>query len=240
VGVLPSWYRAVILRLRTEAHETPGGGTRKSKGFALAVLILLVFLWAVGLDAIAYPWAFAWMRPLTTAPTLVGDWYGELTTPTGRRQWIALNLRLDTPAQLGRCTGCPRIEAAARVCDSHGLWRYEGKGHPGNWRGTQFDLALTTTGAPSQEPGIIRLHAEHDADSLRAIAELESIRSTDSLHATAAITTDRQARVVRPLADPDTLFPVGLLLRRSTERDFGLACRRLSSQRQPAVQRRSS
>lgn len=197
---------------------------RRSKAIGYALIALIVFLWAAGLDAIFYPWAFWWMRPVTGAPTLVGTWYGELTTPTGRRQWIALDLE----ATLQRCSaGCSRIKAEARVCDSRGERRFSGQTRPGNWRGTHF--ALTVTGAATGSYQIIRMQAERDADGLRVIGNLESVRRTSTGAAVASVSEDRHGNVVRRDAGADTLFPIELSLRRGSERDFEQSCRRLVS-----------
>lgn len=193
----------------------------RSLGMALAMLAVVLFA-MFGVDSLAYPWAFPWMRPITGTPALVGEWLGELTTPTGRRQWIALEL----DAYLGRCIStCSRVEAVARVCDARGLREYEGRGRAHDWRGTRFDLELLASDDREEGLRVMNLQAERDGDALRAMARFASGSSA----ATAAV--DERGRIARPVVDPDTLFPTNVLLRRSSERAFERACRRSSPPR---------
>jgi hypothetical protein len=191
----------------------------RSLAIVLAMLAAVLFV-TFGVDSLAYPWAFTWMRPITGMPALVGKWFGELTTPTGRRQWIVLDL----DAHLGRCIStCSRVQAIARVCDARGLREYEGRGRAHDWRGTRFDLELLATDDRQEGLRVIELQARRDGDAVRAIARFAS----GSRPATIAV--DERGRIARPAVDPDTLFPTNVLLRRGSERAFERACRRSSS-----------
>jgi hypothetical protein len=165
------------------------------------------------------------MHPVTGVPTLVGTWYGELTTPTGRRQWLALDLDLDS--RLRPCTmQCLTIKAEARVCDSQGERRLTGGTRPANWSGTR--VALTVTGSTADRYQIIRLKSERESDVLKTIAELESTRKTSTGAAVAAASEDSHGNVVRRDAGADELFPIKLTLRRGSESEYAQACGRLA------------
>jgi hypothetical protein len=194
-----------------------------SKGFALLVVAFLVFLWAIGLQAISYPWAFSWMRPLTGAPTLVGDWYGEIVFPSGRKQLIALDIDSDTRRCRARCLS---IVASARVCDSQGLRRFAGSTTPDNWSGTRFDLSLTSPDVSLPGFDIIRIRAEREDETLRTTTEFEPIHTTPDGAAIASATIERGGRPVRTDVGTDEMFSVDLLLRRSGAEDFQAACPR--------------
>lgn len=216
---------AVKLRITSGERVVPGAAGKApllSRRGVLALAAVLLLFAAFGFDALLYPWAFGFMRPITGTPALVGEWFGELTTPTGRRQWVALDL----DAYLGRCRvrNCSRVQAVARVCDAAGSRDYEGEGHAQDWRGTRFDLELLANDERQEGLRIIKLQGERDGADLQAVTKFESGLST------ATITVDRSGNVTRPVGDPDTRFPVNVILSRSSERDFDAACRRLSSQ----------
>jgi hypothetical protein len=204
-------------------HIARGKSSRMSKGFALAVLLFLVFLWAIGLQAISYPWAYSWMRPLTGAPTLVGEWYGETVFPSGRKQWIALDIDSDTRRCRSRCLS---IVASGRVCDSQGLRRFEGRTAPDNWSGTRFDLSLTSPDISLPGFDIIRIRAEREDEMLRTTTEFEPIHTTPDGAAIASATIKRGAAPARTDVGTDEMFIVDLLLRRSGAEDFQEACPR--------------
>lgn len=87
------------------------------------------------LRAITNPWAFAWMRPLTGGPTLVGTWYGEITTATGRKQWITLELDAHFHAcQGGGVTGLCAASKPPRACAMRTANVLQGGGKTEDWR----------------------------------------------------------------------------------------------------------
>jgi hypothetical protein len=192
------------------------------KRFVLAGAVAAMLFWVIGFDAVVYPWASGWSSSFTGRAPLVGEWYGEATTPTGRRQWLALDLS----AHLGRCrTGdCARVRATGRVCEATGTREYEGSGHARDWRGTRFDLYLRARDQRMEGMRVIKLQGEHAGDVLRTVAQLEIA------HGSTSIATDRTGRITQPAGDPDTRFPINLILRKSGEADFQAACRRLASQ----------
>jgi hypothetical protein len=197
-----------------------GAPARRSKLRVIVAFGGVLLVWWL-LRAIANPWAFAWLRPLTGAPTLVGTWYGEITTASGRKQRIALDL----DAHFHACRGggsamglCARLEAAARVCDVRGQRAYEGSGKTANWRGTAFRVSLHAADERSDGPRFIDLRSTHEGEAVRASVEFQSGDGT------AVAIADRQGVVVRPGADPDTLAPATLVLCRSGAREFELAC----------------
>lgn len=196
-----------------------GAPARRSKLRLLIVFGGMFLVWWL-LRALANPWAYAWLRPLTGAPTLVGTWYGEITTASGRKQRIALDLDAQFHAcQGGGVTGlCARIEAAARVCDARGRRAYEGSGDTANWRGTAFRVSLRATDERMEGLRLVELHGTPEADAVRATVAFQAG------HGAAVATTGRHGAVARPGADPDTLAPATLVLRRDGAREFELAC----------------
>jgi len=186
---------------------------------ALPVFIIVIGLalggfWVLG--AIGYPWTVS----LPGRPALVGEWYGELIMPTGRKHWIALDLSAE---RTGRNLNLKKLKGSAQVCGVQGMRAYEGSAKPQNWRGTLFNIALSATDQPTEGLALIKLSAEWDRqDVIRASAEFESGGPQT------IVVEERSGAVTRPGADPDTLFPVSLTLRRGSERDFAAACARLS------------
>ncbi|GMV60349.1 MAG: hypothetical protein AMXMBFR72_34390 [Betaproteobacteria bacterium] len=197
-----------------------GAPARRSKLRIILAFGGVILVWWL-LRALANPWAFAWLRPITGAPTLVGTWYGEITTASGRKQRIALELG----AHFHACQGggsamglCARLEAAARMCDARGRRAYEGSGKTANWRGTAFRVSLHAADERSDELRYGDLRGTHAGEAVRATVDFQSG------HGGAVAIADRPGVVSRPGADPDTLAPATLILRRDGAREFELAC----------------
>jgi hypothetical protein len=179
---------------------------------AAAVLLALAGFWL--LDAVMYPWAVS-----VTSPTLPGTWQGELTTPTGREQWFALELSAD---DAGRHGNLKVLGASARLCGADGLREYDGFTRPENWRGTQFNMVLAATDRRPEGLAFINLSADWDrTNQIRAQAQFASGGSQ-------TVATERGSAPTRPGADPDTLASVYVTLRRGLLRDFEAACARLN------------
>jgi hypothetical protein len=158
--------------------------------------IAFVLVW----EAALYPWA----RSLTGGPTLVGEWQGELTTPTGQHRVVRFVVE---PLQAQQRS--ISLTARGRLCDERGQTHdYEAWGNPGNWRGTTFTLKsrLARDGFSGLRLG--QLDGEWDG--------------TDAVRLTTTMRTDGDA-------DRDTLAPVSFTLRRASEKDFAAACARLGS-----------
>jgi len=75
------------------------------------------------LDSPFNPWAHSWRGE----PTLVGTWVGMITSPSGQRMALFLDLHRsrDSRGHFSSCAQCPRIEGIARLCGSRGGQRYE-------------------------------------------------------------------------------------------------------------------
>jgi hypothetical protein len=107
-------------------------------GFALIAALLLT-------DAAAYPWAHSF----TGGPTLTGDWKGQLTTANGTR--FDVSLRLAHRRSGSKCSQCPTIEGAMRICETGGAPRsIDVWGRTEDWRGTRLYLKVRDDGAPDK------------------------------------------------------------------------------------------
>lgn len=195
----------------------PADGKRRRALTVFVVVIggALALFWL--LAAIGYPWTVS----LPGRPALVGGWFGELIMPTGRKQWIALDLSAE---RSGRHGNLRLLKGSATLCGAQAMRDYEGWSKPLNWRGTLFNLALGAAEAGAEGLTLIKLQAEWDRqDIIHATARFE-------MSGPATVAVDRNGTVTRPGADPDTLFPASFTLRRGNARDFASACARLRSQ----------
>jgi len=114
--------------------------TQKKQGFSFfraAIGIVVVIGVYQVVEAILFPWA----RSLTGAPTLTGEWMGEMTTVSGRHFLIWM--------ELGHSTGSPGVrqtfslEGAAQTCEATGEQRrYRVLGNVANRRGTAFNISM--------------------------------------------------------------------------------------------------
>jgi hypothetical protein len=80
-----------------------------------------------------------WARSLTGAATLTGEWLGVMTTSTGAKRLVWLEIEHAVPST--ECFGCPRIEGHAATCSAKEKTRqYEIWGSVEDWNGTLFHL----------------------------------------------------------------------------------------------------
>jgi hypothetical protein len=186
---------------------------------ARAGIIVAILLGAglyFGVQALLFPWSLS----ITGGPVLVGKWYGEVLTPTGVKQQIALDLIGETE----RCTPpCNRLDVSAELCDARGQHRYEGLGDTDNWRGTRFHVSVSPMASDFAVPRSIGVDGTWQGDVIRAFATLGPMRPPTTHRAEATITESD------PSAGSTTSFRMPVTLRRGSDRDFQLACRRLSS-----------
>jgi hypothetical protein len=180
------------------------------KILTVAVLVLV----APVIDAAVNPWA----RSLTGGATLTSEWFGPMTTPTGTKHlvWIEID------HAVGSCIGCPSIEGHARTCSANEIVRhYEVWGGVENWSGTQFHLKMGEV--QESEVRLLYLEGKWSGDQ---------INLTTTLVAPGIPTTTRwegnEAGEETPTViggHPDTRAPITLSLRRGTLGDFEARCK---------------
>jgi hypothetical protein len=138
---------------------------KRSSGW-IGCLALIVFLAAIVFggplvprlfDRLFAPWAFE----SAGHPALPGRWVGLLTTTTGRRRGVVLDLRLPEPSIRGRSgilrrdwrsTPHGELAGTARVCDDRGQVRsYTIEGEPDNRQATRLHFYVTPAETPAPE-----------------------------------------------------------------------------------------
>jgi len=201
--------------------EKKNNRTRAILLLAMAALVAAAYLL---LEALFTPWA----RSLTGAPTLTGEWVGEMTTASGRRFQVWLVIRHAVPT--GNCASCPRIEGEVRTCEAGGEQRrYRMWGDVDNWRGTRFLLKTLDEQEHARKLTLGALTGQWSEDVLDL---------TTDLRVPGAVTTMEFKRLPdgREIqratgGDPDTHRPVRWRMARGTERGFDAACASLADRR---------
>jgi hypothetical protein len=188
----------------------PSGFSGTLIGFGIFVIVGVVVLTAF--EKITDPWSVS----LVGERALVGTWWGEMRTPTGR-SWV---VQVEITA---RSVDDPRenvyMGGTAQVCDGErDARRFELSGAARNWRGTRFQLGARQEVEQKGELVFGGLEGEWAGDDMTLSGRL--IR----LGAPAGAAIDRAGN--RSVSgDPDTLAPVTFELKRGTHEDFLAACR---------------
>lgn len=217
----PSFARVFYSHFASDDLTVQGLGAskarRKSGALRSIVLISLVGLAGWGILMVAEAALNPWSLSLTGGPTLAGEWFGEMTTPTGKRRIVRLVVDR---------SGLPDITGKALWCDGgqniqeHELW-----GNPENWRGTRFSAKTRKAYDLPLELRPGDLHGEWEGDTLRLTTTLRS----DTYNYSMQIKRDEAGNETTKKigAHPDTLSSVTFLLLRGVEEDFRRACERL-------------
>ena len=173
---------------------------------AFTILLALAAVGTVmtGVFAVLEPWnhsLFLW-------PTLTGGWFGEFTTPEGRRHLVYLDIRGDSEN--------PPIDGAATTCDDRGIEReFSLSGRPGGWRGKTFRLS---TGGTGDKDGIgvrlARIDGDWERDTMQVAATLDYFRRVGGASVSSS-------------ADPHPEPVVRFTLHRAGPSDFRAACARI-------------
>lgn len=164
-----------------------------------------------------------WLLSLTGQPTLLDYWQGEVTTASGKKSQVALNIRYAYPS----CANRPDPKGKAKVCGERDrIWDYGIWSDPDNWRGTQF--AIRTREVEEQRDGLRLdyLEVSWDMDILHVKTQLISDRYPGYSIQTARDTPGKET-TTNIGGDPDTYRPVEFTLLRGSEEDFSSACDRL-------------
>lgn len=181
----------------------------------LAALFVLIY---VGLEALFTPWA----RSLTGAPTLTGEWVGEMTTASGRKLHMWLLIEHATSAKA--CMNCPRIEGEVRTCETGGAKRvYRMWGNVENWRGTVFLLKTLDEQEHARKLTLGTLNGRWSGDTLDLTTELRVPGEITTMRWERDAAGNETTRVIG--GDPDTHNPVQWRMSRGSEREFRSRCR---------------
>jgi uncharacterized protein len=193
---------------------------RFPSGFLGTVIGFVVFLIAGVLFMSAFekvtdPWSVS----IFGEKALVGTWWGEMRTPTGRRWVVQLDLTSRTAENDFRET--VYMGGTARVCDGARDQRtFDLSGNVHNWRGTRFHLGAVETVERRGALIFGDLNGEWAGDEMKMAGSL--IR----LGAPVSSGID-EAGHQTVSGDPDTLAPVTFNLKRGTDDEFLVACRAL-------------
>jgi hypothetical protein len=173
---------------------------------ALTILLAIAAVTTVlmGFFALLEPWnhsLFLW-------PTLTGGWYGEFSTPEGRRHLVHLDIGGDSEN--------PPIDGTATTCDDRGIVReFSLSGWPRGWRGRTFRL---NTGGEGEKDGagvrLARIDGAWERDTMRVTATLDYFKRVNGASVSSS-------------ADPHPEPVVGLTLRRAPAQEFSAACGRI-------------
>jgi hypothetical protein len=173
---------------------------------------------AIYIDKARFPWGYA----DSGTPPLVGTWVGPLTTRSGKRLAMMVDIQL-VPLGRGR-RGTPIIrthrhgwlEGRVLVCDGPGRVRHlEASGEPNDNRASRFHLATSPTDSLPPE-GLAPSHLYGRWDG------------SDSLALEASLYLMRGKSAITKSDDPDTgLRNTPLTLGRGTEATFNSLCARL-------------
>src|SRR5262245_43785574 len=97
-------------------------------------------------------WRFPWGYEGSGKPTLTGTWVGSVSTATGQRRGVLLEMHLPDITNRKRKYRRGRFgnfEGTARTCDEHGATRaYTIYGNPDNSDATQLHFGSTPTETP--------------------------------------------------------------------------------------------
>jgi hypothetical protein len=172
---------------------------------------------AVAIDKRRFPWGYA-----DSAHPLVGTWVGPVTTRSGKRLAMLLDVQLVPLGRNRRGTPIIRtqrhgwLEGRVAVCDAPGRVRHlETSGTPNDSRASRFHLATSPTDSMPPE-GLVPSHLYGRWDG------------GDSLAFEASLYLERGKAAITKSDDPDTgLRKTPLTLRRGTEATFDSLCSRL-------------
>jgi len=185
------------------------GKVRLTIAVAVCASAMILIL---SIDAAVYPWAHS----LTRGATLTGEWFGEMTTPTGAKHFVWIEI----DHAIGTCYGCPSIEGRAATCGAKETQHYEVWGGVEDWRGTQFYLKMRET--EESDVRLLYIAGKWSGDQ---------VSLTTTLVAPGTPTTTRWERndagenttVVE--GHPDTRAPIMFSLGRGTLSDFEARCK---------------
>ena len=186
-------------------------------GILLAFVIGGHYL-AIHIDKRRFPWGYA----DSGQPPLVGTWVGPLTTGSGKRLAMMIDIELVPLGRDRRYTPIVRtrrhgwLEGRVLVCDGPGRVRHlEASGEPNDNRASRFHLGTSPTDSLPPPEGLAPSHLYGRFDG------------SDSLALEASLYLRRGKSAITQSDSPDTGRNTRLTLRRGTEATFTSLCGRL-------------
>ena len=186
----------------------------------LAAFVIGEHYLAIYIDKRRFPWGYA----DSGTPPLVGTWVGPVTTRSGKRLAMLLDVELVPLGQGRRGTPIIRtqrhswLEGRVAVCDGPGRVRHlEASGEPNDSRASRFHLGTSPTdSAPPEGLAPSHLYGRWDG--------------SDSLALEASLYLMRGKSAITKSDDPDTgLRNTPLTLKRGTAAEFDSLCGRLAN-----------
>ena len=187
-------------------------------GILIALVVGTDYL-AVQIDRRRFPWGYA----DSGKPPLVGTWVGPVTTRSGKRLAMLVDIELVPLGRGRRYTPIIRnsrhswLEGRVLVCDGPGrVRRLEASGEPNDNRASRFHLGTSPTDSGPPPEGLAPSHLYGRFDG------------GDSVAFEASLYLRRGKSAITKSDDPDTgLQNTPLTLRRGTEATFTALCSRL-------------
>lgn len=184
-----------------------------------ALVFLVVGLFVAGtasylIDSFFNPWAHS----LTGKPTLVGAWFGRVTSPSGQARVLFLEMHRSTTSRGGysTCHTCPRIEGTVEMCGGGAdVNAYDVWGGPDTWDGSRFHLNQPRIkGQP--RPGL-------------QVGSISGAWSGNELNLSMKFGFRNERAAVYASDNPDVNIAAEFTMRRGGEADFLAECRRLGA-----------
>lgn len=170
------------------------------------------------IEAVFTPWA----RSLTGEPTLTGEWLGEMTTATGRKHAVWLQLQHRIPTGRSSCSNCSRIEGIVRTCTSGAMRAYRLWGDVENWRGTQFRVRTQEEQEYAGEPVLGALQGTWSGDTVELSTHLIVRGATQTVR----LEIDERGNETQTIlgGHPDRRAAITWRMHRGAQHDFEKRC----------------
>jgi hypothetical protein len=209
---MTSIFEKAATRLAQFLARTSKGRVIATATAVLAAAMVLIVL----IDTAINPWA----RSLTGGPTLTGEWFGRMTTPTGAKHLVWIEIYHEVPGS--DCTNCPSILGSAGTCRANEkIHHYEVWGGVENWSGTQFHLKMRET--EESEVHLNYLEGKWNGDQVNATTTLVAPDTPTTIGSERNEAGEEITTVIG--GHPDTRAPITFSLGRGTLGDFEALCK---------------
>ena len=167
------------------------------------------------IEAVFTPWA----RSLTGGPTLTGEWLGQMTTPTGAKHLVWIDL--DHSVSSSPCFGCSSIDGRAATCNAANIHHYDVTGSVENWGGTRF--YLQTSEVEESEVHLLYLDGKWDGDEIGLTTTLVAPGVPQTTRWERNEAGEETTSVIE--GHPDTRAPIAFSMRRGSLGAFEARCK---------------
>ena len=185
------------------------------KGIVALVVLVGVYVATTFFSRRLDMWRFPWAYEGSGRPTLTGTWVGSLTTATGQRRGVIMEMHLPDISGRKRKTRRTRfgdLEGTARTCDERGDIRtLTLSGKPDNREATQLHVMTV----PAETPPL---------DGLTLNTAKGMWDQGNTLHLQAGFYFRKGSGAISGPEYPDTQKEVLLHMERGGEADFRRAC----------------